>query len=116
MTNQRVGDRLRAAARYRPAADVTHRAEREPDAGGQPAIERLHAVRGQTRKQRPGAIVLERVRREAIGGAQRVLAEAAGDEGGPRKCRRAEHQRLQLWPVARDRADRTEVRVTIPPE
>ena len=45
-----VGNALGAAAGHLPAGHVAHRAQRQANAGGERAIEREHAVRGDTGK------------------------------------------------------------------
>ena len=89
--NQRIGQLLRAAARYHPPDHVRHHAQHETEAGGQRLVERHEAVCGDAAKQGPRALLRECAVREPRGGPQRPHPERRHREGMLRPPKRAEH-------------------------
>ena len=79
---ERVGHRLRAAARDRPADVVAGEHEHERDRGGRRAVEPQHRVRRVPGDQRPRARLVEAAREATWPRAGRAGRSASGRAGG----------------------------------
>ena len=113
MRGERVRDRLRAAARERPAGHVREHGERQADGSGQGAGQRQHRVRREPDEHPARPLAAERRPREPRRRQHAARPEPREHERMPRRVQRREDLLHQLGRMPAERLDQPAVALAV---